>query len=242
MAIENFGEKTTQAPHLSPKEKIILDFIIDYIEKNNYSPSFREITKAVGYKSTSSAKNQIDKLTQKGFLSQGEGKSRTIIPTQMVYDLYAPESTEQTSNQTTSQEARVTILPVMEDVSEDFTYVAEYGDVAAGIPIYADETVESVIALPRELTGFGEFFTLRVVGNSMIDAAICPGDKLVVRVQNNANDGEIVVAMIDGEATVKVLSHSDGHRWLMPRNDSYEPILGDEALILGKVVTVIRGL
>jgi repressor LexA len=90
--------------------------------------------------------------------------------------------------------------------------------------------------------GSGELFLLTVVGESMIDAAICDGDRVVVRQQNVAENGEIVAAMIDGEATVKVLSRRDGHVWLLPRNDSFAPILGDEATVLGKVVAVLRAL
>ena len=114
------------------------------------------------------------------------------------------------------------------------------GRIAAGGPILAEEAVEDVFPLPRELVGDGEHFLLRVVGESMVDAAICDGDWVVIRQQNVADNGDIVAAMIDGEATVKTFKRADGHVWLMPHNPLFDPILGDNAVILGKVVTVMR--
>ena len=102
--------------------------------------------------------------------------------------------------------------------------------------------MEAVFPLPRDLVGDGELFMLRVSGDSMIDAAICDGDWVVVRSQADAENGEIVAALIDNEATVKTLKRRDGHVWLMPHNPAYAPILGDNATIMGKVVTVLRKL
>jgi repressor LexA len=113
---------------------------------------------------------------------------------------------------------------------------------AAGVPITADQQVEEIFPLPRQLVGKGDLFMLNVSGESMIDAAICDGDWVVVRTQNNAENGEIVAAMIDGEATVKTFRRRDGHTWLLPRNSAFEPILGDEAVVLGKVVAVLRAV
>ncbi|WP_371164461.1 transcriptional repressor LexA [Buchananella felis] len=121
-------------------------------------------------------------------------------------------------------------------------YVPLVGRIAAGGPILAEQVVEDVLPLPERFTGTGDLFMLEVSGDSMIDAAICDGDWVVVRSQNVAENGEIVAAMIDGEATVKALSRKDGHVWLLPRNSAYPPISGDEATILGKVVTVIRAI
>ncbi|MEH3157391.1 MAG: transcriptional repressor LexA, partial [Gordonia paraffinivorans] len=120
------------------------------------------------------------------------------------------------------------------------TFVPVLGRIAAGGPILAEEAVEDVFPLPRELVGDGALFLLRVVGESMIDAAICDGDWVVVRQQNVADNGDIVAAMIDGEATVKTFKRADGHVWLMPHNPAFDPINGDDAVILGKVVTVMR--
>jgi repressor LexA len=124
----------------------------------------------------------------------------------------------------------------------DAAMVPLVGRIAAGIPITADQMVEEVVPLPRTLVGNGELFMLTVVGDSMIDAAICDGDFVVVRRQQTAENGEIVAAMLDGEATVKVFRQRDGHTWLLPRNTAYEPILGDHAEVLGKVVAVLRSV
>jgi repressor LexA len=124
----------------------------------------------------------------------------------------------------------------------DAAMVPLVGRIAAGVPITADQQVEEVFPLPRQLVGNGDLFMLKVVGESMIDAAICDGDWVVVRQQQNAENGEIVAAMLEEEATVKVFQHRDGHTWLLPRNTSFAPIVGDQAVILGKVVAVLRSV
>ena len=129
---------------------------------------------------------------------------------------------------------------VAEDV--DAAFVPLVGRIAAGGPILAEQSVESVFPLPRELVGQGSLFVLHVVGDSMQDAAICDGDYVVVRAQPDAQNGEIVAAQLDDEATVKTFKRADGHVWLMPQNPDYDPILGDDARILGKVVSVLRSL
>ena len=120
------------------------------------------------------------------------------------------------------------------------------GRIAAGSPILAEQSIEDVMALPRRLTGDGELFMLKVHGDSMTEAAICDGDWVVVRAQADASNGDVVAALLDdvdgASATVKVLSRENGHQWLLPRNPDYSPILGDEASIMGKVVTVLRAL
>jgi repressor LexA len=126
--------------------------------------------------------------------------------------------------------------------SVDTAYVPLVGRIAAGIPITADQNVEDVFTLPRQLVGQGDLFLLKVVGESMIDAAICDGDWVVVRQQQTADNGDIVAALIEDEATVKTFKQRDGHTWLLPRNSAFEPILGDHAVILGKVVAVLRGI
>lgn len=243
---ENSEINKNKLKPLSDRQRAIFDFLVDYIEKNNYSPSMREISKAAGLSSTSSTKYQISNLIKLGYLSQENNKSRTLIPTDIALQTVEYKTTHSKErfeqNEETTKISKVVTLPVGADTDEDTTPVPLLGKIAAGQPILADDTVEDIILLPRQLTGFGEFFMLTVVGESMIDAAIRPGDKLVVRKQNTANDGEIVAAIIEDEATVKVLSHSDGHRWLLPRNENYDPILGDEATILGKVVSVLRTL
>jgi repressor LexA len=119
-------------------------------------------------------------------------------------------------------------------------FVPMVGRIAAGGPILAEQMIEDVYPLPKSLVGEGTLFMVKVVGDSMIDAAIADGDWVVVRQQQDADNGDIVAAMIDGEATVKTLQRKDGHVWLMPHNPAYSPIDGDEATILGKVVSVLR--
>jgi repressor LexA len=122
------------------------------------------------------------------------------------------------------------------------TPLVTVGRIVAGIPITADQMIDEVFPLPRQLVGKGDLFMLKVVGESMIDAAIMDGDWVVVRQQKTADNGEIVAAMLDNEATVKVFRQRDGHTWLLPQNSAFEPILGDFAEILGKVVAVMRSL
>ena len=124
----------------------------------------------------------------------------------------------------------------------DAAMVPLVGRIAAGVPITADQQIEEVFPLPRQLVGRGELFMLKVVGESMIDAAICDGDWVVVRSQQTAENGDIVAAMLDGEATVKVFRQRDGHTWLLPRNSAFEPIVGDQATVLGKVVAILRSV
>jgi repressor LexA len=126
------------------------------------------------------------------------------------------------------------------DALPEPTFVPVLGRIAAGGPILAEEAVEDVFPLPRELVGEGSLFLLKVVGDSMIDAAICDGDWVVVRQQNVADNGDIVAAMIDGEATVKTFKRTRGQVWLMPHNPAFDPIPGNEAAVLGKIVTVLR--
>ena len=122
----------------------------------------------------------------------------------------------------------------------EVSYVPLVGRIAAGGPILAEERVEDVLALPRQLVGEGTFFVLQVVGDSMIDVAIADGDLVVVRQQGFAEQGDIVAAMIDGEATIKTFMREHNRVWLMPQNAAFEPISGDEASILGRVVLVLR--
>jgi repressor LexA len=114
------------------------------------------------------------------------------------------------------------------------------GQIAAGGPILAEQAVETVFPLPRELVGDGDLFLLRVKGDSMIDAAICDGDYVVVRAGQAADNGTIVAALLEDEATVKTLRRRDGHTWLMPHNPAFDPIDGDHAVIMGTVVAVLR--
>ncbi len=201
---------------LTAVQSRILEVIRESMEERNYAPSMREIGEAVGLSSTASVSHQLNKLELRGYLSRAPRRPRTI-------DLLGEESAATPS-------------------SVDTAYVPLVGRIAAGIPITADQNVEDVFTLPRQLVGQGDLFLLKVVGESMIDAAICDGDWVVVRQQQTADNGDIVAALIEDEATVKTFKQRDGHTWLLPRNSAFEPILGDHAVILGKVVAVLRGI
>jgi repressor LexA len=138
------------------------------------------------------------------------------------------------------ESAPVAEVPSAPSADPNTVEVPLVGRIAAGGPILAEQSVEAVFPLPRDLVGEGELFMLKVVGDSMIDAAICDGDWVVVRQQADAENGDIVAALLDDEATVKTLKRRDGHVWLMPHNPAYAPILGDQARIMGKVVSVLR--
>ncbi|WP_123748533.1 transcriptional repressor LexA [Saccharothrix texasensis] len=202
---------------LPPRQQRILAVIRDWVVRHGYSPSTREIGDAVGLRSSSSVSKHLAALEEKGFLRRGAAVSR---PMDVRLFLHRPPTRE----------------------SADSVPVPVVGHIAAGTPIAAEEHVEDVLTLPRELTGRGTVFGLRVRGDSMVDAAICDGDIVVVRQQHEANSGQIVAAMIDGEATVKVYRRRGGHVVLEPRNPAYDVIDGDRAEILGAVVSVLRSV
>lgn len=218
---------------LSARQVEILTFITQTSAKTGYPPSMREIGTHVGLSSTSSVKHHLDVLAERGFIRRDPRRPRTI-------EVLTPQ--EAGAPVTKLPVAPAAAVTVDEEPLPAPTYVPLVGRIAAGNPILAEQHVEDVMPLPRRFTGAGELFMLEVVGDSMVDAAICDGDWVVVRRQAVADNGEIVAAMLDGEATVKALSRRDGHVWLLPRNSAYPPIPADEATILGKVVTVIRSL
>ena len=207
------------ADQLTTRQRRILEVIRDAVADRGYPPSIREIGEAVGLVSPSSVAYQLKALESKGFLRRDPNRPRAVdvrSPSDMVDD-----------------EALRSARPTP-------AYVPLVGRIAAGGPILAEQAVEDFFPLPRELVGEGDVFMLEVKGDSMIDAAICNGDYVVIRQQPTANNGEIVAAMIDGEATVKTYRRRDGHVWLLPHNPAYAPIPGDEATVLGRVVTVLR--
>ena len=214
------GADDRNANGLSSRQQKILDMIRSVVAERGYPPSIREIGDAVGLVSTSSVSYQLQTLEQKGLLKRDPHRPRAV-------------NVAADRNQPPPGGAAAEGMPAP-------TYVPVLGRIAAGGPILAEEAVEDIFPLPRELVGDGEHFLLRVVGESMVDAAICDGDWVVIRQQNVADNGDIVAAMIDGEATVKTFKRADGHVWLMPHNPLFDPIPGDNAVILGKVVTVMR--
>ena len=219
---------TRRRTSLSDKQLAILDVIQRSVSARGYPPSMREIGDAVGLSSLSSVTHQLNQLELSGYLRRDPNRPRAM---EVLIDL---PSIEPSLDDAGITENTVAI--------GDAVMVPLVGRIAAGIPITADQQVDEVFPLPRQLTGKGELFMLKVVGESMIDAAICDGDWVVVRQQKNAENGDIVAAMLDNEATVKVFRQRDGHTWLLPRNSNFEPIMGDHAEILGKVVTVLRSL
>ena len=208
---------------LTQRQRRILDVIRASVTDRGYPPSIREIGDAVGLTSTSSVAHQLRTLERKGYLRRDPNRPRAV-------DVRGLDAT------TTPPATDV----AGSDALPEPTFVPVLGRIAAGGPILAEEAVEDVFPLPRELVGEGSLFLLRVVGESMVEAAICDGDWVVVRQQNTADNGDIVAAMIDSEATVKTFKRTSDQVWLMPHNPSFEPIDGNEAAILGKVVTVMR--
>ncbi|HYO02004.1 MAG TPA: transcriptional repressor LexA [Mycobacterium sp.] len=212
---------------LTERQRTILEVIRSSVTTRGYPPSIREIGDAVGLTSTSSVAHQLRTLERKGYLRRDPNRPRAV-------DVRASDDpARQLAPAVTTDVAGSDALPRP-------TFVPVLGRIAAGGPILAEEAVEDVFPLPKELVGEGSLFLLKVVGESMVDAAICDGDWVVIRQQNVADNGDIVAAMIDGEATVKTFKRTGGQVWLMPHNPAFDPIPGNDAVILGKVVTVIR--
>jgi repressor LexA len=224
---------------LTWRQRKVLQVIRDSVQKRGYPPSMREIGEAVGLTSTSSVSYQLSTLQAKGYLHRDAGRPRTVEVRLPGHPAVRPDF-EQDEEETAEAPAGSFDIP-----SQEAAYVPLVGRIAAGGPILAEQQVEDVFPLPKQLVGEGEHFLLQVSGDSMINAAITDGDWVVVRSQSDAENGEIVAAMVEGqgaegEATVKTFKKSDGHVWLIPHNPLYAPILGDEATILGKVVAVLR--
>ena len=227
---------------LTQRQRLILEHIQSSVLDRGYPPSMREIGEAVGLTSTSSVTHQLSALEAKGYLRRDPHRPRAIevvLPTDMTA---AGDTTAAAAP--ASGNAEVTSIHAAHDsAAQDNTVdVPLVGRIAAGGPILADQSVEDVVTLPRQLTGQGDLFMLTVSGDSMIDAAICDGDLVVVRRQNTAENGDIVAALLDDEATVKTFRNKDGQVWLMPHNPAYTPIDGTHARIMGKVVSVLRKL
>ncbi|MCI2266411.1 transcriptional repressor LexA [Sediminivirga luteola] len=206
---------------------MVLETIERAVLRNGYPPSMREIGKAVGLASLSSVAHQLSQLERLGYVRRDPRRPRAI-------ELVGAPSTAQETDaepfvQNAADSANTALVPVV-------------GRIAAGGPILAEQAIEDMFALPTQVVGGGEKFLLQVSGDSMIDAAICDGDWVVVRRQNSAENGEIVAALLDGEATVKTLKRRDGKQWLLPQNPAYDPIDGDYATIMGRVVAVLRRL
>jgi repressor LexA len=220
VTVDGVREQTPGKPDpdhvLTWRQRKILQAIRDSVQKRGYPPSMREIAESVGLISTSSVSYQLSILERKGYLRRDLRRPRTV-------------------------EVHLPGRPAEENPGPPETvHVPLVGRVDPGGPVLAAKQIEEVYPLPRKLVGDGPVFMLRVAGDSMINAAIADGDWVVIHAQETADSGDIVAAMIDGEATVKTLSRSGDHVWLMPQNRNFLPILGDDAAIIGKVVAVIR--
>ena len=212
------------ADGLTPRQRRILEVIKDAVETRGYPPTVREMGDAVGLASPSSVSHQLKTLEAKGFLRRDPKRPRAL-------EVILPDAEEFDYDIT--------------DIRDSFPQavnVPMLGRIAAGVPILAEEQVEEVFSLPKQIVGNHTTFMLEVRGDSMIDAAICDRDWVVVAKQSTASNGDIVAALLDNEATVKTFVRRDGHVWLLPHNEQYDPINGDYATILGKVIAVIRKL
>ncbi len=204
---------------LTAMQQKIYDYIANAVRNQGYPPSVREIGEAVGLKSPSTVHFHIKHLEELGYISKSGRKGRALTLTERAAPAVAPAP---------AQEAEIPSgrVPVL-------------GDVAAGSPILAQECIDDYISFDTQGRD-GEFFALRVRGESMLNAGILPGDLVVVHRQPTAQNGEIVVALLEDEATVKRLSRRGGEVWLLPENENYSPIDGRYASILGKVAAVLR--
>ena len=237
---------------LTERQAAILACIRSHTLHNHYAPTIREIGDEVGLASTSSVKYQLDTLVDLGYLRRDTRRPRTMELTDLGMN---HDGKNMPSAPRKSASAELHVIPTniepsntvvdLGESTETITHpinVPVIGHIAAGTPILANQLIEDVFPIPRQLTGEGELFALRVSGDSMVDAAICDRDWVVIRRQPVAENGEIVAAMLDGEATVKVFQKRNGHILLLPRNEAYSPIPADNVEILGRVVTVLRAL
>lgn len=215
---------------LSARQKRILEVIRDAVVLRGYAPSIREIGDAAGLQSTSSVAYQLNELEKKGFLRRDPNKPRAV-DIRHLHDTNAPKASE------TTEKAEA----VPENAPQP-SYIPLVGQIAAGSPILAEQEVDGYFPMPAELVGDGELYMLKVVGDSMKLAGIMDGDWVVVRAQPVAEEGEFVAALLDGEATVKELHRDSTGVWLLPHNDDFSPIPGEDAEIMGKVVSVFRRL
>jgi repressor LexA len=231
VVIAKTPDKPDPSRVLTWRQRKVLQVIRESVQQRGYPPSMREIAEAVGLTSTSGVAYQLSILQKKGYLHRDVGRPRTVEVRLPGHSAVQPEP---------GQEEEAGGIPGTNIPSPEAAYVPLVGRIAAGGPILAEQAIEGVFPLPRQLVGEGTLFLLKVAGDSMMNAAITDGDWVVVQQGEDAEDGEIVAAMLDGEATVKMFKRSEGHVWLIPHNPAYTPILGDEATILGKVVAVLR--
>ena len=242
-AVSAFPDGPADADGLTLRQRRILEMIKATVESRGYPPSIREMGDAVGLASSSSVAHQLKVLETKGFLRRDPNRPRAL-------EVLLPGENRGAERSGPAQVESLRAVPQgpgtgfdetgVGDAYPDAVHVPVLGRIAAGGPILAEERIEDVFALPRQLIGEGTMFLLEVKGESMIEAAICDGDWVVVRQQPTAVNGDIVAALLDNEATVKTFKRTDSQVWLLPHNSAYDPIDGNHATILGKVVAVLR--
>ena len=215
------GERGGDMVKMTKMQQKIYDTIAEALQRQGYPPSVREIGEAVGLKSPSTVHFHLKHMEEIGVLTKGAGKGRALTLAQP------------------PQAAAPAPQPVQEEAEPAADRIPVVGTVAAGSPILAEECVEDYLTFDTQGLD-GEHFALRVRGESMLNAGILPDDLVVVHRQQDAHNGEIVVALFEDEATVKTLGRKDGHTLLLPENPAYQPIDGDQAEIIGKVVAVVR--
>jgi repressor LexA len=242
-SVSSFPEGPIDADGLTLRQRRILEVIKDTVERRGYPPSIREMGDAVGLASSSSVAHQLKMLEAKGFLRRDPNRPRALevlLPGNAGGTALPSERRAGIRQLSLSDQTRSEDETGIGDAFPQPVHVPVLGRIAAGGPILAEERIEDVFALPRQLVGDGTMFLLAVRGDSMIDAAICDGDWVVVRQQPTANNGDIVAALLDDEATVKTFKRTGSQVWLIPHNSAYDPIDGNHATILGKVVAVLR--
>ena len=210
---------------ITEKQQQVLNFIEKQLSEKGYPPSVREICAAVGFKSTSSAHAYLAALESKGLLQKDGSKTRAL------------KVTSSSQSNSSSNNTNNILYP---EFNKEIAYVPIIGQVTAGAPILAVESVEDVFPLSVEFLGNSDVFILKVKGESMIEAGILDGDFVIISKQSTARNGEIVVALIEDEATVKTFYKENGYFRLQPENSSMEPIIVKEASILGKVIGLYR--
>ena len=200
------------AGQITPKQEEILNYIKNEILERGFPPAVREICQAVHLKSTSSVHSHLESLEKNGYIRRDPTKPRAI------------EILDESFNMLRREMVNVPVV----------------GTVAAGQPILAEQNIESYFPIPAEYMPNDQTFILRVKGDSMVNAGIMNGDRVVVKQQSSASNGDIVVALIDDSATVKTYYKENGHYRLQPENDTMDPIIVDDLKILGKVFGVFR--
>lgn len=224
------GKKELDVATLTDRQRRILEVIRDAIVLRGYPPSIREIGDAAGLHSTSSVAYQLNQLEEKGFLKRDPNKPRAV-DIRHLSDHGMP-----------GEPAAKSKDPAVPEAAGQPAYIPVVGQIAAGSPILAEQNIDEYYPMPAELVGDGDLYMLQVVGESMREAGILPGDWVVVRSQQTADNGDFVAALLDNEATVKEFHKDSSGVWLLPHNEAFSPIKGEEATIMGKVVSVMRKL